>query len=51
MLSDINEQMVSVSVDEALAFDRQLTMLRNALEEGDEGDSFSQCIRHVTGPA
>ena len=51
MLSDINEQMVSVSVDEALAFDRQLATLRDALEQGDKGDSLSHCIRHVVGPA
>ena len=49
--SGINEHMVSAAVDEALAFDRQLTTLRDALQQGDKGDSLSHCIRHVVGPA
>ena len=46
-----NKQIITAAVDEALAFDRQLTTLRDALQQGDEGDSLSHCIRHVVGPA
>ena len=42
-------QVVTAAVDEAIAFDHSLTALRDALQQGDQGDSLYPCIRHGAG--